>query len=186
MAIDATEVRVGVTGRLFAGPVGTAFPADVATTLNAAFVDLGLATTDGLAIGTSTDITDINAWQTFSPVRRVVTGRTTDFKFTLMQTNGATLKLAFGGGTITTAGSSRLYTPPAAGVLDERAFVFEVTDGTVIDRFMLTRGIATLDGDIVYRKDEAVQYSFTIGGLATGTESPWTHLTNNADILADA
>jgi hypothetical protein len=48
MSLETSEVRAGITGELYAAPVGTALPTDTSTALNAAFKGLGYFSEDGV------------------------------------------------------------------------------------------------------------------------------------------
>lgn len=184
MALDATQVRMGLTGHLYAAPVGTAMPADVTTALAAAWKELGYATEDAIAVGASDNVSKIMAWQTQYEVRRTVVSRDQTFKFKLMQRNTENLKLAFGGGTVALVSGTSTYTPPNGGTSYERAFVFEVDDGAVIDRWLCYRGVATLSGDVAFKKDEAAVFDVEVGVLADATGNTWQLLSNDAALIA--
>lgn len=184
MALDATQVRVGLTGHLYAAPVATTMPADATTALAVAWKELGYVTEDGITIGSAANVAKIMAWQTQYEVRRMVTSRDQTFKFKLMQRNTETLKLAMGGGAVTVSGAVSTYTPPVGGTSYERAFVFEVDDGSVIDRWLCYRGVAVLSGDVVQKKDEASVFDLEVGVLADATGNTWTLLSSDVTNLA--
>jgi hypothetical protein len=180
--IDATEVRVGVSGKLLCAPVGTAGPTDVTTDWPSGWYDLGYLDDDGPSLTPSLSSEDIKAWQSLMPVRKVVTERTLEIKGKLIQENTETLVLAFGGGTWTTTGTDPdlvyQYTPPDPAFIDERAFGLEVQDGTNIDRYVFYRGLVTDVGDIVFKRSEATLYELTIS-LLMPTSGPWFTLFSN-------
>ena len=45
--LDATNVRVGITGGLYKAPVGSTAPTDATTALDAAFINLGYVSQEG-------------------------------------------------------------------------------------------------------------------------------------------
>lgn len=185
MPLDGTEVRVGITGHLNTAPVGTAMPTDTTTPLAAAWVELGY-TEAGPVISTDTNVEDFIPWQSRSAVRSVVTEATQTIAFTLWQRNAQTLKLAFGGGTVTagTAGDT-VYTPPLEASLIEQAFVFEIIDGPIIDRYCLYRGSPSLAGDISFAKDAVTGYELEIKFLETAAGA-WKLITNDPAVEVDA
>lgn len=181
MAQDATQVRVGVTGALYTAPLGTSFPTATGTAWPAGWVDLGLLDDGGTPEVTPTrDVKDINAWQKFFPVRTVKTAEGMEWKFTLIQKSGTSLKLAFGGGTVASLGGGDYrFSPPAASFIDERMVGLEVDDGSIIDRFILARCFVTDTGAIAFKKDEAVSFQLTVRGLEPASGNRWELISND-------
>lgn len=185
MALDATEVRLGVTGHLYKAPVGSTAPTDEDTALNAAFVELGY-TENGPSLTVNTTKQSFTPWQSFFPVRETITAQEVMASFTLWQTNADTLKLAWGGGTVTTTTGGTKFTPPATATVNEGAFVFEIEDGSIKDRWYIPRASISLGGDVSFSKDGVTGYPITITYLQPASGSPWELFTNNADVEADA
>lgn len=181
--LDATQVRSAVTGKLLMAPVGNAKPTDTASAWPAGWVDLGYADDSGppaeMQPGWTTK--PILGWQSFYEVRELITGRTLDLVFKLIQKNGTNLKLAFGGGTITALGGGDFkYVPPATSFVDEHAFGIEISDGTIIDRCFIDRGLVSKVDSIPFRKDDAIKFGLTISVLApTGSNDPWNWISND-------
>lgn len=174
---DYTEVRVGATGQIYIAPVGTTAPTTTVGQWPAGWIPLGSITEDGPSMTPSMDVSEIKEWQSLYPIRRVVNGRGLDWKFKVQQRNQTTFLLAFGGGTIaeTAPGSTVFtYTPPSAAFIDERAFGLEVQDGSIIDRYILTRGMVTNIGDITFKRDEATGFELTVSALGSGSTQPWS------------
>lgn len=156
---NATEVVIGANGRVLVAPVGTAPPIDSDGPLNAAFVDLGYASEDGASFTVSRDITEIEAWQSLSPLRRVVNSRAATIGIALRQWSRATVTFALGGGTVTASGVAPdieyKYVPPAPEVIDERALVLEWKDGAKDYRLYFPRGMVTDDVETTIARTEA-------------------------------
>ena len=183
MALDATQVRLGVTGNLYKAPVGTAMPADVTTALPAAWKELGYTETGpSLSVDTSTE--DFTPWQSITAVREVITGQTITAAFTLWQRNADTLKTAWGGGTVTGT-TTRVFTPPATPTINEGAFVFEIADGALKDRLLIARASITLSGDVAFAKDSVTSFPITLKFLQPSTGAVWQLLTNDTAVTAD-
>lgn len=140
MAVDANEVVVGGDGRVFVAPAGTAVPTDL-TALPATWINVGYLSEDGVTFTGGATVEDINAWQSFYPIRKIVTGRTGGVEFVMKQWNGENLKLAFGGGTVVTAAGKTYFAPPSPSVLDARAMVIEWNDGSETYRLVIPRGL---------------------------------------------
>ena len=73
MSQHAAEVRIAGNGGLHVAPVGSTLPTDIATALDAAFVDLGYADEDGATISPSRTVEKIKAWQSRQSLRTSVT-----------------------------------------------------------------------------------------------------------------
>lgn len=126
MAIDVTNVTVG-EGRLFTAPSGTAYPADDAPvnqgvggvlldwTAPAGWVAAG-ATQEGLTLGVVQNTNDIPIEEQSTPARVTITTTEISVSTVLSEDTLETLKLAYGGGTITT-------TAAATGVIGKKQLV---------------------------------------------------------------
>lgn len=132
MPQNASEIMVGASGAVYIAPTGTALPTDIATALNAAFKDVGLLTEDGVNVESSMEQEILRSWQVLGRVRTIVTARDFQVSFAMQQWNETTLPFAFGGGTVTSAGTPVAYTYdfPDDQVRDVRAMVIEWADGT--------------------------------------------------------
>lgn len=163
MANDATEVRVAGAGQVFAAPEGSTLPTDVATALDAAFVDMGYVTPDGVTFTHGRETEDLDAWQG-SKVRVLTLSEPVSVAFALMQTSGDVLKLAFGGGTITDNTTYYNFTPPV-GSNAVRALVIEFTDGALKYRYVIPR--AQIEGEVSYTLtgQDALTYPLEFGVL---------------------
>jgi hypothetical protein len=160
MAIDTDQVRVGVTGSVYVAPLATALPDEPDEALDVAFVDLGATNEDAFEITPSQTIEKIRAWQSSKPVRVVKT-----------EMNADTLPLAFGGGTISaTVGLASKFVPPAAGTVDERAFIFEWVDGDYTYRLCVPRGMVSETDSIPVKKDEAISLPLTVEVLGSSPD----------------
>lgn len=189
MALDATEARIGVTGNFFRAPIGTALPTDTGTALAAAYVELGYTET-GPTMSVDTEKETFTPWQSQSPVREQVTAQTITSSFMLWQRNADTLKLAWGGGTVVAsavAGSTdRIFRPPALATVNEGVFVMEVRDGAIIDRYVIERASASLNGDVAFAKDAITSYEIELTFLQPVSGSAWQLISNDDNILIDA
>lgn len=180
MPQDASEVRVGASGDVYVAPEGTAQPAAVTTTLNAAFgTSLGYLTEDGVAVSDGRTVTDITAWQAFYPVRSLTTGREFTIGFTLEQWRGTNLKAAFGGATISGSAPSWKLSPPAASTLDVKVVVVDWQDGGYLYRLVIQR--ATLNDNTTFnlQRTSAAGLAMSYKVLAPSSGDPWYILTND-------
>lgn len=89
-------------GYIYAAPVGTALPTDITSTLNAAFVNLGKITDDGIVESVDTDSetkNDING----DPMYTTKSSRTEQAVFTLAEMDADVLKALYGPDNVTVA-----------------------------------------------------------------------------------
>lgn len=182
MAIDTTEIRVGISGSVYVAPTGSTAPVDATTALDAAFIDLGAINEDGIALAPSRSVENIRAWQAAKAVRTVVTEDELSVSFSLMQWSADTIELAFGGGTFSVANITETkYVPPAAGTVDERSFVFEWVDGGVNSRLYVPRGMVTDVSEIQVTKTSAVELALTVEVLGS-TPDDFEYFTDDANV----
>lgn len=173
MAIDTTEIRIGASGSVFVAPIGTAAPVDIATALNAAFIDLGAIDEDGVTLAPSQSVEKIRSWQSGKAVRVIKTEDELTLSFGLQQFNADTLPLALGGGTVTeTLGPPAFYTynPPAAGEVDERMFVVEWVDGIYTSRLFVPRGMVTETSDVQLTKSAEIKLALSVEVLGSSPD----------------
>lgn len=184
MALNADEIVVGADGTVNVAPVGTAGPTDIVTALDAAFVDLGYVSEDGIEMTPGMDITEVPAWQSFYAVRRIVTSRSFDLGFELLQWNETSLVLAFGGGTVATAAAVHTYSPPSPEVIDYRALVVSWADGTKDYRLHVPKVLVTDTSAINVNRSDAAGISLTFSVQATDGSDPFTLITNDPAFAA--
>lgn len=171
MALDASEVFIAGGGHVYVADLGATVPTDTTTAWDVAdWVELGYTTDAGVTITPGQTITDVPAWQSRYPVRRIVTAETFDVAFGLLQWNEDTLALAFRGGDWV----GDVYTPGAAGVVDERALGIEATDGDKITRIIIPRGMVTDVGGIQMVRTGANPIPITFSALADVNDDPFT------------
>lgn len=180
--IDSDELVVAADAALYVAPVGSTGPTDIATALDAAFVHLGYSSEDGIEMTPATDIAEVRAQQAMYPIRRIVTGRSLDLGLTLLQWNAETLKLAFGGGTVTTTAGPPAYytyTPPAPEDIDFRALVLEWEDGTKNYRLHVPKALVTDTSAITLARTDAAGIPLTLSVIATDGTDPFSVITDD-------
>jgi hypothetical protein len=146
-APNAGNIVVAGVGHVYVAPVlSTTLPVDIATALNAAWIELGFTTEDGVQRTDGRSMDEVNTWQSFYPSRRIVTAKTGGVSFTMREYNPDTVALAFGGGTVTKVTGPpayAAYTPPAPEVIDFRQLLVVYQDGADIFRYVIPRGMVT-------------------------------------------
>jgi hypothetical protein len=180
VALNADNVRVGLNGNVYLAPKGTTAPTDLDTAWPAGWSDLGYLSEDGVSMEFSTDVQDINAWQSLSPVRRVLTSLDLTLQFTAIELKTATVKLYFPGSTMTdVAGSVHKLDIPAAPGPDERALGLEWIDGTIKNRLIIARGEVTERGSIAIGRSDAVGLEMTFSAYASSAPEIAVWLSND-------
>jgi hypothetical protein len=180
VALNADNVRVGLNGNIYIAPKGTTAPADLDTAWPAGWADLGYLSDDGVSLEYSTDVQDINAWQSLSPVRRVLTSVDMTLGFTAIELKTATMKLYFPGATMTdVSGTVHKLDIPAAPGPDERAIGLEWIDGDIKNRLIIPRGEVTDRGAVTIGRSDAVGLEMTLAAYASSAPEIATWLSND-------
>lgn len=184
MAVDVDQVVIAANGQVYVAPLGTTGPTNIATALNAAFIDLGYTSADGVQITPGLSTNPIMAWQSFYPIRRIVTERSFEIGLTLLEWSDVSLKLALGGGSVATAGSIYTYTPPAPEEIDYRAMVLAWQDGTKSYRLHLPRVMVSDVGAMNLQRSDAAGIPLTFQVDAVDGASPYNLITNDPAFAA--
>lgn len=180
MALDADNVRIGLNGNIYMAPKGTTAPIDLDTAWDPAWADLGYMSEDGVEMETATDIEDIMAWQSLTPVRRVLTSLDISLAFTAIELKTKTVTLYFPGATMTdVSGTVHRLDIPAAPGSQEYAFGFEWLDGTIKNRLVIPRGEVTDRGAVTFTRGEAVGLEMTVSAYASSAPEIATWLSND-------
>jgi hypothetical protein len=183
MSQDAAELHVGASGSVSAAPVGTTIPTTPTASPDAAFIDLGYMTEDGVTFSSTPTVEDINAWQSPDPIRRLVTTRTLTAAFNAQQVNQENFLVAFGGGTWSSpsAGVYKYVPPAAADALQELALLVRSADGTKNNQYGIYRGNITeaVESQIVRSAPQTLPITFS-ALTPTGGGASWEFLTDDA------
>lgn len=182
--LTAEEIVVARKGRLWVAPENTALPADIDATLDAAFVNIGFASEDGVKFRRDPNLDPKYAWQASSPVLYLPGSVTCSAGFGLLQWNRDTVPLAFGGGAITATANGWRYDPPDPGSIDIRCMVAEwyTQEGfhwmAVLERCMPVEPVET---DL--QRTEMSPLPITLAGLSDPDDlandgEPWYILSN--------
>lgn len=161
MALDSSNVRVGVTGGIYIAPAGTALPTDATTPLGMGFQELGFADESGVQEVQNEQVNNIRAWQRGEVVRKLQSEHDVTWQFTLIETNPATLEAYYGNfsGTIED-GEVRI----RGGFPDRQVMVIDVIDGDDALRIVVPESQVTTRGTVTYANGSAVGYPVTVTG----------------------
>ena len=172
MAVDATKVRVAITGALSKGLTSATAPTGTASALTG-FSDLGGISEDGvtLALNDEGDSTPLKVWQNGATVRtlRSSSDDVPTLSLTLVETSLATVETYFGVTVTQTAseGSFEFET----GLRTASSYVLDVVDGAELIRIYVPQGVVSSVGEITLANTEAIGYEVTIDcelGAAAG------------------
>ena len=161
---NGSQIRVAGTGAIWRAPAGTVTPTDSTTAWGSAFQNLGFAS-DGFTAAPNYKTQQVRGWQSTGILRNITTEFDYKFGFELLQSNIATLALAWGGATITagTAGAYTLALP--ADPATEFVLGIDWSDGTVNQRLIMSRvSLLTLPTIKTVRTD-AIKYAFEVQTL---------------------
>lgn len=166
MALDASKVRVAVTGAVSVAPIGTTAPTGTASAITA-HEDLGYIGEDGVteAQPGQGDVNRIKAWQNGATVRTIRTPSEDlpTWSFLLLETKKETIELYYKT-TVTQTVSEGSYEINAEAQDEGHDFVIDVVDGAELERVHIPRGFVTEVGDKVYANGSAIGYEVTIEG----------------------
>lgn len=162
MALVAGNVQVAITGGVYFAPTGSTAPTNSTAALDAAFIELGYISEDGITESWDDSVDDIFSWQNATNVRSALTQSVNSFSMTLIESNGYVLEQYHRGSTMTepTAGNFQLDVLPT--VAQPQAWVFHIIDGAELIRIYLGLGEIVERGEVMYRNGEPIGYPITI------------------------
>lgn len=169
MTLTSANVRVAVTGAVYAAASGATVTAPTSPTsaLDTDLKDLGYLSEDGIEEDRDRSTEDIKGHDG-TVVRTVVTESSVKFKFTMIETKKETLEL-FYGATATegaTYGDISINTSATGG---RRAFVIDTIDGSDLIRRWIPEGELSEVDTLTLANGEPVGYAVTITGYPATT-----------------
>lgn len=170
MNVTTGKPRIG--GAVYRAPLGTALPTNAVDALDAAFVDLGFISEDGVTSSNSRESEEIKAWGGTT----VLTSQT-DYQDTwqavfIESMNIDVLKMVFGDANVSGAVESGITVKANAAELAQASYVFDmVLKGGVLKRVVLPVASISEIGDTTYVDNEAVGYDVTLAALPDTSEN---------------
>lgn len=181
MTLFASAVRIAITGELYVAPVGTQAPTSSTSALHSDFIGLGYVGEDGVTVTPNESVGAIRAWQNSARVRTTRTELDWTFQCQLIESKGKVAELYYRGA-IAVEGAGEWSIKPDTVNPDERAFVFDVIDGSKHKRYYIPRGEVTERGEIVYSNGEAVGFNCTVTAYYDdGIGAPYKLFTDDAN-----
>lgn len=166
MALNGDNVRIGITGAVYAAPYGTPLPSTFDSALDPLFVDLGYLSEDGIEESYEDESQEVKAWQNGATVRRRIASSETRFSFTMIETTNHTLELFHKGSNIVSDGADGWKMLVKAPGEDRRVVVMDVLDGDDIIRIVAPSAEVTERDSIAYGGEE-VGYKVTVTAFPT-------------------
>lgn len=172
MALDAARVLVGTadqtnaTGAIFSAPLGTSVPTSATDTLNAAFLDSGYVSEDGLSFTPEISTSDITEWNG-SLVRRIKETFNGTLSWAHLETNEQSLKNAFGDSAVTATAATQthgnqLAVAIAGDLPAAKAWVFKLKDGDNRMLIVVPNGQVTGVEEVSFTSSDAITWGVTL------------------------
>ena len=156
MALDAANVVVGITGKVYVGALAATAPTS-STAVLTGFTDLGYVSADGVTVTTDRATNQIRAWQNADLVREIVTEGTLTYGFTLLETTQEAIEAYFGGAMVD--GKIEIVPNQTGG---RKSFVIDVVDGAkAIRHYVPTGEILSVEAQTI-QNGEALAYGLTV------------------------
>lgn len=165
-ATNVSVAKPGASGAIFRAPLGTTLPPSAKTALDAAFVELGHVSEDGITNTAEISSDAIKAWGG-ERVYVYQSEKTDEFGLTLIESlNADVLKAVYGDDNVDGTIATELSINVNADEQEEASWVIDmVLRGGYLKRIVIPDGKITETGEITYKDDEAVGYEITIAAL---------------------
>lgn len=172
MAVDATKVRVAITGALSKGLTSATAPTGTSGAITG-FTDLGGISEDGvtLALNDEGDATPLKVWQDGATVRTLRSSSEDNptLTLTLVETSLKTIETYFGVTVTQTATEGSFEFKSKVRGAD--SYVLDVVDGAELIRVYVPRGVVSSVGEITLANTEAIGYEVTIDAELDSTKN---------------
>jgi hypothetical protein len=145
---------------VFAAPKGTALPTDATADLDAAFVDLGWVSEDGVMNSIRREVTRHKAWGG-DTVKTTQDNYEESFKLALLETTAAVLGVIYGEDNVVETADT-LSVMHSSLMLKRQSFVIEFIDGDSTGRIVIEDGLVVELEDVQYSHKELLSYGITV------------------------
>lgn len=158
---DNANPRIWINADAYAGPVGTAGPADTTSPLNVAFKALGLTSEDGM-----TETRDEEQTDHYSHGGNLVRTTRGKHKRTMtiiaLEENPVVFDLVNPGSSSVDDGTTSIRSIKVPNQPNPKAFVLELRDGAVTKRRHIPKAEVTEVGEVALSDSEMTAYELTI------------------------
>lgn len=179
--LNATNVRIAITGAVWKAPLGTAVPGDTDpfAALDSAFKNLGYLSDDGVVEQLDDSVDDVVAWQSAQTVRSSTTQATVNIAFTMIETSGSTLAAFYRGSTITPTASGIWKMEVKPIVADPSVWVVDALDGTKYERSIIKNGEVVERGEVQNMNGGAKGYPVVVRCYPDGDGNSMVKFSND-------
>lgn len=163
---NVTAGKPNVSGAIFRAPIGTTLPTDTTTSLDAAFVEMGYASDEGVTNTNSPETETIKAWGG-DVVLTVQSSKDDTFKIKLIEAlNEDALAAVYGSANVSGTLATGISVNVNSSEAEEASWVIDMMmrDGAA-KRIVIPDAKITEMGDIVYVDNEAVGYEITLTAM---------------------
>mgnify|MGYP000075347724 CR=1 FL=1 len=177
MAGSTANPRIWSLADVYAAPIGTTGPTNIATALNAGFLPLGLTSEDGFEETLDNDVTRHHARGGIL-VRTTKSKHQRQIKVTALEENVTVWGLVNPGSGVASASgiTTRTVKRPTANPM---AFVIQETDGSITRRRYIPRGEVTEVGAVTSNDDQMSMYELTIDIYAAADGTLYLDITDD-------
>lgn len=168
MSLETSEIVVGSFGHVYRAPLGTSFPTNIGTAVNDVnWVELGYLTEEGVRFNFGREVNEFMGWQSYDPLRVLITSVPKEISFDFAQFNANTLMTALGGGSLSESPANNFqYEPPEESYLDQFQLIVAWEDGT-LDYRMCFRKVQNMGGvEFALTRDTPIILPVTVKVLA--------------------
>lgn len=196
MPVDASKVLVGTpdqltTGAILCAPLGTDIPTlenikPSGVTLDDAFIDAGYANEDGITLTPDMSTNGIKEWGG-AVVRQVLEEFNGTIEFTLIQTDEAAFKMAFGDEYVTAQAATaehgnQLMAKLGAHLPESKVWVFKMKDGAARMLIVVPNGQVTTIDEATFNSTDPVGWAISVSCYPDSTGTAIYILTDDGQV----
>lgn len=181
-AVDVDRVVAGTANgpALFVAPEGSTAPTDADSALDAAFVTPGYLSEEGPAPSFDPTFTDVTAYQSVFPIKRIPGAATLTVAFTMKEVSPESVGLFFGLAAPTETLGEFTLTGQALSNPPVQSVVLQANDGTSYVRLYIARAQLSAAGAITWNRADALSFPATLAMLDNGVEAPYSLFSKQA------
>lgn len=188
MAVNAENVLIGspdqlTSGAILSAPLGTTLPTSAVAELDAAFVDSGYVSADGLSLSPDISTADINEWGG-ALVRRVIESFNGTLSWGMLETNEAAMKVAFGDDYVTATAATTEHGAQLAVRLGShlpaaKSWAFKMKDGDTRILIVVPNGQISNVEEVSFTATDAITWNVELSCYPDSTgESIYIYIDN--------
>lgn len=168
---NVTTGKPKITGAIFRAPIGTPLPTSATEALDAAFLELGYVSEDGVTNNNTATTETTYDWGG-TPVLNEQTEKPDEWTYTLIEAlNPNVLGTVYGDENVTyNAAAGTIHVRAGATQVPDQVYVIDMRlRGGAMKRTVIPIGSLGEVGEIVYNRTDPVGYPITIKGMDDGT-----------------